>query len=91
MASYIRNSAVTGGAVSTDGILLKSILVTPTSAGTQDIVTVYSAGVAALIITVKDTSFEYSSVSGGNQFSLTSIPGPVTIDVPANTFVRIEY
>lgn len=90
MASYIKNAAVTGDAVSTGDILLKSILIT-NKTGTSSVVTVYSNGVAALILSCKDQSFNQPATSGGNQFSLISIPGPVTIDVPANTFVRMDW
>lgn len=91
MASYTHTGAVTGSTVSDSNIAVRSILISSSSASAQ--VTLKGNGVTAVILYCPaGDSRVYPAVSGGNQFSLEQIPGPVTVDiVGAATFVRISY
>lgn len=92
MATYVKQGAVTGDSIGgTNNISLRSVLLTSGS-GTAT-ATIYGNGVAAVVINcpANDTKV-YPAVSGGNQFSLEAIQGPVTIYiVGAGAFVRVSY
>ena len=93
MASYVHTGAITGASIggSNPVVAIRSILVTAAAAAAT--VTVYSNGVAAIILTCPaNDSRVYAAVSGGNQFSLEQLTGPVTIDVTGvGAFVRVSY
>lgn len=92
MATYIKQGAVTGDSIGgTSNISLRSVLVSAGAGGA--VATIKGNGIAAIIINcpTNDTKV-YPAVSGGNQFSLEPILGPVTIDITgANAFVRVSY
>lgn len=92
MATYIHSGAVTGDSIAgTSQVSIRSILLTAGSGNAT--ATIYSNGVAMIVLNCPaNDSKEYISVSGGNQFSLETFPGPVTIDVAGTgAFVRVSY
>lgn len=91
MARYVVAGAVTGASVNTSGIALRSFMLS-SSSGTAS-ATLKGNGVNEIVLQcAANQTVTYPAVSGGNQFSLEQIPGPVTIDVVgAGAFVRISY
>lgn len=92
MASKTFSGAVTAQSIDANNpVLLKSLLVTAAAATAT--ATVLSNGVPVLTISAAaNTSFQWSATSGGNQFSLKTIPAPVTITTTgAGAFTLVEY
>jgi len=83
--------AGTAQTVIPEDLYLRSALLTAGSADATCVI--YANGVVYIKIAAKaGTSQLYPSTTGGNQFSLENIKGPVTVDVVGTgSFLRLSY